>query len=84
MSFEEIQNLLADISKKIDEVALDEISDNSETWEIGEDNTKLTYTLAYNDGILAFARRLKMRLKGQQPEKFKVEDETDQGTDQSF
>lgn len=84
MSFEEIENLLKRTGKMIDEVALDEINDNSDTWEIGEDKEKLIYTLAYNDGILAFASRLKMRLKGQQPEKFMVEDETNQGTNQSL
>lgn len=77
MSLEEIENLLKRTGKTIDEVALDEIDDNSETWEIEDDKEKLIYTLAYNDGILALARRLKMRLKGQQPEKFEV-DEDDQ------
>ena len=84
MSFEEIENLLKRIEKMIDEVALAEIDVNSETWEISEDKEKLIYTLAFNDGILEFARRLKERLKGKQPEKFKVEDETNQGTDQSL
>lgn len=84
MSFEEIENLLKRTGKMIDEVALDEINDNSETWEIGDDKEKLIYTLAYNDGILEFARRLKMRLKGQQPEKFEVDDESNQGTNQSL
>ncbi len=84
MSFEEIENLLKRTGKMIDEVALDEINDNSEAWEIADDKEKLIYTLAYNDGILAFASKLKMRLKGQQPEKFKVEDESNQGTNQSL
>ena len=75
---------LDEILIKIDELTLEIVRKESKDWKVGDEYNDLVYVGAYIDGILDFGMYLKEAIIGQQPEKFKVEDETNQGTNQSL
>lgn len=70
--------------KKIDEITLDTVRKESRKWKVGDDYNDLIYVGAYIDGILDFSSVLKEAFNEQQPEKFEVDDESNQGTNQSL
>ncbi len=73
-----------EILKKIDEITLDTVRKESRKWKVGDDYNDLIYVGAYIDGILDFSSVLKEAFNEQQPEKFEVDDESNQGTNQSL
>ncbi|MBR2554179.1 MAG: hypothetical protein IKE94_04875 [Aeriscardovia sp.] len=73
-----------EILKKIDEITLDTVRNESRKWKVGDDYNDLIYVGAYIDGILDFSSVLKESFNEQQPEKFEVDDESNQGTNQSL
>lgn len=73
-----------EILKKIDEITLDTVRKESRKWKVGDDYNDLIYVGAYIDGILDFSSVLKEAFNEQQPEKFEVDNESNQGTNQSL
>lgn len=73
-----------EILKIIDEITLDTVRKESRKWKVGDDYNALIYVGAYIDGILDFSSVLKEAFNEQQPEKFEVDDESNQGTNQSL
>lgn len=73
-----------EILKKIDEITLDTVRKESRKWKVGDDYNDLIYVGAYIDGILDFSSVLKEAFNEQQPEKFEVDDESNQGPNQSL
>ena len=54
----------------VDTLTLEELMENAKKWEISEDRDALVYNLAFNDGLIGMANRLKAKLGELLPQKF--------------
>ena len=61
----------------IDSLFVEQIGDSQDNWKVPEEKEQLIYTLAFNDGLLTMALRVKKELKNLLPKKFE-EAEDDQ------
>lgn len=54
----------------VDTLALEELMENAKDWKISGDHEELVYNLAFNDGLISMANRLKGKLEKLLPQKF--------------
>ena len=64
------ENDIKEMITIIDTLALKELMENAKDWKISEDHEALVYILAFNDGLIRMANRLKAKLEELLPQKF--------------
>ena len=54
----------------VDTLVLEELMENAKDWDLSKDHEALVYNLAFNDGLIGMANRLKAKLEELLPQKF--------------
>lgn len=64
------ENDIKEMITIVDTLALEKLMENAKDWKISDDHEELVYILAFNDGLIRMANRLKAKLEELLPQKF--------------